>query len=160
MRLPALFGRAAPPRSGVSEPVPSGGGWLRVFESFTGAWQMNAVLDRETLLTYFAVYACITLIAGDIAKLRVKLVTQDEDDIWEETTSAAYSPVLRKPNTYQNRIQFWEYWFLSKLTRGNTYVLKERGAGRRGQALKIASRPDRVAISDGGSVFYGLPIPG
>ena len=119
MRLPALFSRAAPPRATATEPVPTGGGWLRVFESFTGAWQQNVVLDRETVLSYFAVYASMTLIAGDVAKLRVKLVEQDDDGIWEETTSAAYSPVLRKPNSYQNRIQFWESWMLSKLSRGN-----------------------------------------
>jgi phage portal protein BeeE len=46
--------------------------------------------------------------------------------IWTETDSPAFSPVLRKPNRYQNRIQFWESWILSKLTRGNAYVLKER----------------------------------
>ena len=160
MRLPAIFGRAAPPPArvptGTSEPVP-GGGWMRIFESFTGAWQQNAVLDRETVLSYFAVYACITLIASDIAKLRVKLVEQDDDDIWGETTSAAYSPVLRKPNSYQNRIQFWECWFLSKLTRGNAYVLKERDARNVVVAMHVVD-PDRtrVLIAEDGSVFYEL----
>src|SRR5882672_270767 len=159
MRLPALFSRATSPRlsSGGSEPVPAGGGWVRIFESFTGAWQQNVVLDRETVLSYFAVYACITLIASDIAKLRVKLVEQDDDGIWSETSSPAYSPVLRKPNSYQNRIQFWESWMLSKLTRGNTYVLKQRDARNVVVGLFILD-PDRtrVMISEDGSVFYSL----
>jgi HK97 family phage portal protein len=162
VRLPALFTRALSPRptaasAGLAETVPSGGGWMRVFESFTGAWQQNAVLERETVLSYFAVYACITLIASDIAKLRVKLVTQDKDEIWGETSSAAYSPVLRKPNGYQNRIQFWESWMLSKLTRGNTFVLKQRDARNVVVGLYILD-PDRtrVLISDDGSVFYEL----
>lgn len=160
MRLPALFQRAptakVPTTGGGNEPVPSGG-WMRVFESFTGAWQQNVVLDRETVLSYFAVYACLTLIAGDIAKLRVKLVAQDDDDIWSETTSAAYSPVLRKPNSYQNRIQFWECWMLSKLTRGNAYVLKERDARNVVIGLHVVD-PDRtrVLIAEDGSVFYEL----
>jgi phage portal protein BeeE len=34
--------------------------------------------------------------------------------------------VLRKPNRFQTRIQFLESWALSKLSRGNTYVLKQR----------------------------------
>src|SRR3546814_12191368 len=68
----------------------------------------------------------MTLIASDIAKLRVKLVQQDSDGIWAETKNPAYSPVLRKPNVIQNRIQFWEYWTLSKLSRGTVYVLKQR----------------------------------
>jgi HK97 family phage portal protein len=160
MRLPALFSRALPPRlsasSGGVEPV-QGGGWLRVFESFTGAWQQNVILDRETILSYFAVYACITLIAADVAKLRVKLVTQDDNDIWGETDSPAYSPVLRKPNNYQNRIQFWESWMLSKLTRGNTYALKARDNRNVVVGLYILD-PDRtrVLIADDGSVFYEL----
>src|SRR6516164_4385692 len=102
MRLPAIFSRTkatTPPT--FAENVPSNsGGWWRVFESYTGAWQQNVVLDRETVLSYFAVYACMTLIAGDVAKLRVKLVKQDSDGIWTEITNPAYSPVLRKPNSY------------------------------------------------------------
>lgn len=159
MRLPALFTRARPPTgrpAGTLEPTPAnGGGWLRVFESYTGAWQQNVVLDRDSVLTYFAVYACITLIASDLAKLRVKLVEQDDDGIWAETESAAYSPVLRKPNRYQNRIQYWESYFLSKLTRGATYVLKLRDARNVVTGLVILD-PDRTLpmIADDGSVFY------
>ena len=40
----------------------------------------------------------------------------------------AFTPVIRKPNHYQNRIQFFESWMLSKLMSGNTYILKERDA--------------------------------
>jgi HK97 family phage portal protein len=160
MNLPAWLQRARPPArssasaSAVAAPG-TGGGWLRVFESRTGAWQQNVVLDREGLLTYFAVYACLTLIAADISKLRVKLVEQDKDDIWTERQSAAFSPVLRKPNRYQNRIQFWENWITSKLTRGNTYVLKERDARGVVVALYILD-PDRTQpmIAADGSIFY------
>ena len=95
-------------------------GWFRLFESFAGAWQTNTVVDRNLVLSYHAVYACITLIASDIAKLRMKLVEQDATGIWAETESPAYSPVLRKPNSIQTRIQFWEAWIISKLIRGNT----------------------------------------
>jgi HK97 family phage portal protein len=171
MRFP-WFGRALPPgqqRPRDTQPVSGGGtmmpaqargGWLRIFESFPGAWQQNVTLDRETVLTYFAVYACITLIASDLAKLRVKLVEQDDDDIWSETTSPAYSPVLRKPNNYQNRIQYWESYFLSKLTRGNTYVLKLRDARNVVTGLVILN-PDRTIplIAQDGSVFYQVHAP-
>jgi len=160
MKVPAFLARAFPPsRASASAsavaPPGAGGGWLRVFESHTGAWQQNVVLDRESLLTYFAVYACLTLIAADIAKLRIKLVEQDADGIWTERQSAAFSPVLRKPNRYQNRIQFWESWVLSKLTRGNTYALKERDARGVVVGLHILD-PDRTLpmIAADGSIFY------
>ena len=41
-------------------------------------------------------------------------------------TNPAYSPVLRKPNRYQTTVKFVEQWITSKLTAGNTYVLKQR----------------------------------
>ena len=171
MRLPKLFSRALGPTPRPAAPnvrptdlepaaVMGGGGWLRIFESYPGAWQQNVVLDRETILTYFAVYACITLIASDLAKLRIKLVEQDDDDIWAETTSPAYSPVLRKPNTYQTRIQFWESYFLSKLTRGNAYVLKLRD-NRNVVTGLVLLNPDRTIpmVASDGSIFYQLHAP-
>jgi HK97 family phage portal protein len=85
----------------------------------------RVVVDRQSVLSNHAAFACMTLIASDVAKLRCKLVEQNKG-IWTETDIPAFSPVLRKPNRFQNRIQFWESWILSKLTRGNTYVLKER----------------------------------
>lgn len=132
-------------------------GWYRLFESFAGAWQTNTVVDRNLVLTYHAVYSCMTLIASDIAKLRVKLVELDSDGVWSETSNPAYTPVLRKPNPYQNRIQFWESWILSKLIRGNTYVLKVRDA--RGVVTRLyVLDPTKVIplVADDGSVFYEL----
>src|SRR6185295_4637873 len=93
----------------------SGSWWPVVREPFTGAWQRNLEIRAADVLTYSAVYACVSLIAGDIAKLCLRLVEQDDDGIWTETTSAAFSPFLRKPNRYQTRIKFVEQWVTSKL---------------------------------------------
>lgn len=133
-------------------------GWFRILESFAGAWQMNVEVDFNSVLSFHAVYACMTLIASDIAKLRVKLVALDETSgIWEETKNPAYDPVLRKPNGYQTRIQFWENWMLSKLMRGNVYVLKRRDSRNVVVALYILD-PNRVRplVADDGQVFYEL----
>jgi phage portal protein BeeE len=109
------------------QPVDHRGGWFGlVRESFAGAWQRNIDIRVENVLTYTAVFSCISLIANDIAKLRLRLVRQDDDGIWVETESSAFSPVLRRPNRYQNRIQFIANWVTSKLVHGNTYVLKQR----------------------------------
>lgn len=137
--------------------VSRGRGWFPIFESFSGAWQRNVVLDRDTVLSYHAVFACITLIASDIAKLRMKLVERDAAGIWSEVDSPSFSPVLRKPNDWQTRIQFWEHYFLSKLVSGNTYVLKERD--NRGIVVKLyVLDPRRVVpmVAADGTVFYQL----
>lgn len=136
--------------------IPSRGGW-RVLESFPGAWQRNVEVSKESVLAFHAVFACMTLIARDIAKLRVKLVQKDAGGIWSEVTNPAYSPVLRKPNSYQTRIQFWESWILSKLSCGNTYALKVRDG--RGVVIQMhILDPARVKplIADDGSVFYEI----
>lgn len=148
----------APREKGVAMPINENrGGWFPlVRESFTGAWQRNITIDRPSVMSFHAVYACMTLIASDVAKLRCKLM-ELSGGIWTEADSPAFSPVLRKPNRYQNRIQFWECWILSKLARGNTYVLKERDQRGIVVALYVLD-PNRVKplVADDGSVFYRL----
>src|SRR4030095_10087370 len=119
--------------------------------------QHNVTINYDTAATFHADFACKTLIARDIAKLRVKLAEKDNNDIWSETTNPAFSPVLRRPNDYQTRNQFWECWLLSKLSRGNTYVLKERDNRQVVTAMHVLD-PTRVQplIADDESVFYRL----
>lgn len=156
-----LFGyeitRAKAAPSGLMPPSSAGGWWPLIREPFTGAWQRNREETRETILTFHAVYACVTLIASDVAKCRVRLVEQDSRGIWVPTTAAAFSPVLRKPNRYQNRIKFYEQWIVSKLLHGNTYVLKERDDRKVVTALYILD-PTRTKplVAPDGSVFYEL----
>jgi len=134
-----------------------GGWWSVVREPFMGAWQTNQDIRTDTVLTYFAVFACTTLIASDIAKLCLRLVQQDSNGIWTETDSAAFSPVLRKPNHYQTIIKFIEQWIVSKLIHGNTYVLKQRDARGVVTAMYILD-PTRVIpmVAQDGSVWYEL----
>jgi HK97 family phage portal protein len=141
----------------LSRPDGQGGWWPLVRESFAGAWQRNVEVELANVLTYAAVFACITLIKTDVGKLRLKLVAQDANRIWTETESPAYSPVLRKPNRYQTRIQFLEQWVSSKLISGNTYVLKERDGRGVVSALYVLD-PTRVQVlvAEDGSVFYEL----
>jgi HK97 family phage portal protein len=139
--------------------VPEGRGWWPlVREPFAGAWQRNEELSQDACLAFHAVFACHTLICSDVSKLRVKLVSQ-QGSIWQETSNPAFSPVLRKPNSFQNRIQFFENWVNSKLSRGNTYVLKQRDGRGVVVALYVLC-PDRVKplVSDDGQVFYQLMV--
>jgi HK97 family phage portal protein len=133
------------------------GWWPIIRDSVAGAWQRNEEVRIDTALSNPTLYACITLIAGDIAKMRPKLVQKDDNGIWHEVESGAFSPFLRKPNDYQSRIDFFEWWMLSKLCHGNTYVLKARdgrGVPVQGHILD----PTRVTplLAPDGSVFYQL----
>jgi HK97 family phage portal protein len=136
----------------------TGGGWWPIVrESFAGAWQQNVEVRQDTVLTYFAVYACITLIASDIGKLALRLVQQSDDGVWLEVDNPAFSPVLRKPNRYQTINKCIEQWITSKLVWGNAYVLKERDARGVVVALYVLD-PCRVTplVAPDGSVYYQL----
>jgi HK97 family phage portal protein len=144
-------------RSGV-------GGWLTVIgEAFGGAWQaLNTVVaDREQdVLAFSGVFACVTQIAGDISKMRMKLVVEGADGICTEVPpdkNSPYRAVLERPNHFQNRIKFLQQWIASKLIWGNVYVLKERD--QRGIVVRLyILDPQRVSVlvtSDGG-VYYQL----
>ncbi len=148
--------------------VESRGGWWPILrESFSGAWQTNTEIVLTDVLTYSTVFSCITLIASDIAKMRLRLVELDDNGVWTEKDVPSYSPVLRKPNRYQTRIKFIEQWIVCKLVYGNTYVLKERDGRGVVTGLYLLD-PQRVQVLVGadGSVWYqvkrddlsGLPL--
>ena len=139
-------------------PVNERGGWINIIkESFAGAWQTNVEVKYDSVLSNHADFACRTLIASDIAKLRIKLMRKDSAGVWvEDAKNPAYS-VLRKPNDYQNRIQFLETWVLSKLQKGNTYALKERDGSKKVRALYVLDPSlTKPLVSESGAVFYEL----
>lgn len=131
-------------------------GWTVINEPYTGAWQADRPVSVETQLAFFAVYACVTLISSDMGKLRPKLI-EKKGNIWQETSSPAYSPVLRRPNRFQNHIQFKEAWAISKLLRGNAYGLKQRdGRGIVTDIYPLDPSLVTPLVSEGGDVFYRL----
>lgn len=137
--------------------IPNGGWWSIVREWYQGAWQRNDEINVDTILSQHAVYSCITLISNDIGKLRPMVVALSEDGIWSEFKHEQFSVLLRKPNRYQNHIQFKQWWIISKLIHGNTYVLKVRDNRGAVVAMYILD-PCRVwpLVSPDGSVFYQL----
>lgn len=142
-----------------------GSSWIRLInESYPGAWQQNVELaTTRDLLRFPPIYTCITLIAGDIAKVRTKLTARtvmEGRTVWLESEVPTDSPflrVLRKPNHYQTRVQYWEQYIASKLINGNIYALKARDA-RGIVTAKYILDPARVTplVSEDGQVFYRL----
>lgn len=134
-----------------------GGGLGLVREPFAGAWQRNRETRTSNVLTHTAVYRCVNMISSDIAKMGLNLVELGPEGIWHSAESPAFSPVLRKPNHYQTRIQFIEQWVISKLVHGNTYILKERDARNVITSLYVLD-PTRTwpLVADDGSVFYQI----
>jgi HK97 family phage portal protein len=130
--------------------------WPVIREPYPGAWQRNESIQMQPVTAHAAVYRCITLRASDIGKCP-PVLKEKVEGIWEEAESNAFSPVLRKPNRYQTRIQFYENWINSKDFHGNTYVLKQRDERRVVVALYILD-PTRTKpmVAPDGAVWYQL----
>lgn len=137
---------------------PSEVGWMDITPAQPpGYFQLDIKVRPETVLSHPTVFACVTLISNDIGKLRTRLMSVDERGIWAETTSTAFSPVLRRPNSYQNQIQFKQLWIISKLLWGNSYLLKVRDG--RGVVVGLYILDPALVqpmISPDGSIFYQL----
>lgn len=153
------FRRKATPPTTSAVPVRGGSsrGWMTVVrESFAGAWQQNVELSNDTVLAQTTVFSCISLIAGDIAKLPWTLRKQDSG-IWVDLRNPAYNRVLRKPNDFQNDQQFRESWVLSKLIYGNALILKGRDARGVVNRLWVVNwQCAQPLITDSGDVYYRL----
>lgn len=133
-------------------------GWRVLYDYGTSmtAWQKDLTIDRDQVLSNWAVWACATLIASDIGKCSIRLMEKSKD-IWEEISSAAFTPVLLKPNGYQTRQQFMESWTLSKLLFGNAYILLKRDNRKVVVEMHVLD-PCRVTplIAEDGTVLYQL----
>jgi HK97 family phage portal protein len=128
---------------------------MYIGEAFAGAWQRNIKWKRKDVLAHFAIFSCVSLIASDISKLAVNYTAQTSDGIWVNVKNPF--PVINNPNHYQNRIQFFESWLISKLIRGNAYILKGRDRSGKVNNLYVL-HPDFVTpmVADNGEVFYQL----
>lgn len=138
--------------------VDDGRGWVTLHDTFPGSWQQDVHVDTDRAGANYAVFACRTLIAGDIGKLGVKLTQWNpKARIYEEVTSPAVSPFFAKPNHFQTWQKFIESWILSKVGHGNAYILKERDA----RSVVVAGYvldPSLVTpmIAANGDIFYRL----
>lgn len=136
-----------------------GGCWYPVVkEPYPGAWQNDDERRADCVVQHPTVYACVTLIANDIGKMPHKLVEVDDYGIWNDVSSnSPFWPVLRRPNRYQNHIQFKQWWIMSKLLRGNAYGLKQRD--QRGMVTGIyLLDAGRVLplVTESGDIYYQL----
>jgi HK97 family phage portal protein len=139
----------------------SQGAWTSLLsfvrEPFAGAWQRNLEINHNTVLSFHAVFSCMSLIASDIAKMPLRMMRRDSNGIWKESSSGKAAAIYRRPNAFQNRIQFFECWLNSKLCHGNTVALKIRNTRGEITELRILDwNKVTPLVADDGSVFYQI----
>lgn len=164
MKLPSLVRRAI---RAVGSSIGGGArrlyaagerGWQVLHDGAIMAFQRDIRLSPHRTLENWSVFACMRRISGDVGKLRFGLVSLTDSGIWTEATSPAFSGLLKKPNAWQTRQQFFEQWVLSKLKHGNTYVLKDRDERGTISALYVLDPTLVLPLvnDDTGEVFYQL----
>lgn len=125
-----------------------------ILESYPGAWQQNIEICKDDYPSFFAVFACMSLIAADIAKLPIKLNRLTKNGIW---VNSGESNLFKKPNSIQTRYQFFEDWTNSLLRSGNAYIFISRDSNGKPSQLRVLD-PSLVQplISSDGEVYYQL----
>lgn len=98
-------------------------------EPFSGAWQKNIIAANPrdpNLLAFSGVYACVTIISQDIAKMAIRVLRLLEDGVSEVVHSnSPYHKLLRKPNSYQTSLAFFQLLMVCRLLRGNAYIYQQ-----------------------------------
>lgn len=138
----------------VTRPLTVDSFFGRVLEAFTGAWQRNITRSREDVLRYFAVFSCISLISGDIAKL--SLVRLKKSKLGYVKELGNIPKVLLKPNKYQTWQKFIENWIQSILIHGNAYILKTYDRDKLVELHVINPTLCKPYVTDEGDVYYYL----
>lgn len=139
-------------------PYTGGGGWFGIIrEAWAGAFQQNVTVDApRDVLAFSAVFACVTRIATDIAKLGVCLYKESEYGVQTPVTDSPFLKVLRKPNRFQTWYKFIEQWVVMKLLYGNAYMIKERD--QRGVVVALyvldSQRVQPLVTEEDGAVYY------
>jgi HK97 family phage portal protein len=130
--------------------------WGPIREPYSGAWQQNVTLSPDVnVLQNSSVFSCVTGIATDIAKMRLKLM-ENEAGIYSEVESGSpFLSILRKQNRHQTRIEFLQEWMMSKLLQGNAYILKRRDArGMVDELYVLSPLRVKVLVAPNGDVYY------
>jgi len=155
----ALLPRALSRWIGRERPIPSG---LSLFapgyvarETSIGAWQRNAGCTTEDVTAFSAVYACTTIIAGDIGKLGLQLWRTLPQGGREEARAHPYWRLLQRPNEFQTPVEFVQQWLFSVLLTGNAFILLRRDLRGVVQSMTVLDpRRVRVFLTDEGEPAY------
>ena len=138
----------------------SNGAWRTlVQEPYSGAWQKNDELKLTDNASFYAVFACISLISKDIGKLPLRIKRMQGGVVVDAKSPKSLEKILARPNNFQTWQQFNENWSSNLLLRGNAYILKQRDVFGELIGL-VALNPDLVTplIDDYGNVFYQLKL--
>ena len=105
-----------------------------------------------------AVYSCVNILSQETSRLDIHHYTINEDRSRTLQISTSAARVMRNPNDYQTRSDFWLFIMQSLLLDGNAYAVIERDGNRAPKALH-PWYPDTVTphrVQDSNDLWYYL----
>ena len=118
-----------------------------------GSSDTGLSVNEHKYLSVAAVWQCVNLISGDLAKLPLDLYRINEAGDREKLRKhPAHRLVRRRPNEEQNAFFFWRTAFVHKLIWGNAYIYISRDLRGNAQELLLLL-PDRTSPKRTGGVL-------
>lgn len=140
-----------------------------VHEPFSGAWQRNISEScHPSIAAFSAVYACISIISGDISTLPIKFYKTGKKGRKELPNTHSLVQLMLRPNEYQTRMDLVQQALVSVLFTGNAFIYKHRANGPNTPITELVvldPRKVKVLVADSGDIFYEvskhrLQLPG
>lgn len=134
-----------------------GGGFENWFGAFGpgGSTSSGVYVNQFTAMQSAAVMACVSILAEDVAKLRLQVWRRQKDGGKIAAKDHFLYNLLRQPNDWQTQFEFVEMMQVALLLRSNAYAVILRDNRGTPTAL-VPINPDRVTIYEaaGGEIFY------
>ena len=126
--------------------------WVPQSEQSLNYWQMNKSYDSANNT---AVEACVSTISQTVAMLPIKHIKTLKDGGTKELNSPALK-VLKKPNIYQTRSDFFLNMSRALLLTGNSYAFTQRDNRSAISALHIQRKAMPYISPDAKDIFYSI----
>ena len=133
-----------------------GDNFLRAIFGGQGAANRTAV-NRDTSLTFSAVFACVRVISESIASLPIKVYKVEvDDDKITDISHPIYRLLARNPNEYMTPYTFLDTLMNNLLLEGNSYFYIERDSSARPMSLIPINPQDVKVVKHEGQIFYDI----
>ena len=123
----------------------------------TGQSASGMPVSTTTAMRHVAVMACVSILAGDVAKIPLGVFRRLPNGGKEVLKEHFLNRLLRDPNNWQDGFEFKEMLQASLVLRGNGYAVAVRN--QRGVPLyMVPIHPDRVGLFEApsGEYFYAV----
>ena len=137
--------------------VGGGGGWLGGLFGGFGNSSTGIPVTPQTALQAADVYACVRVLAEDLAKLDLNIQTRLDRGGWVVDEDHPLNTVFRFPNQLHSNFDFIAMIGAQLALRGNAYIAVLRDyAGRPVQLVPISADHMSVVLSQSGQLFYRI----